>query len=182
MSTNANVNPRDCSKNHNAIAKRHISKAIQINVIKEDYLLNQGNGAKIVGIISLSLPEEMLKKLDSILGEEHSATRSEIVRQAVRNYILEYNKLDKIKGNITATITVLYGKTEKNDELFQLQHEFGDMITAYLHSHISEKNCLEVLVVKGPSKRLKNLIDGLKAHKPVKQVKFAIMSSEDEPA
>ena len=133
-------------------------------------------------IISLSLPEELLKELDGVLGEEHSATRSEVIRQAVRNYLSEYNKLDNVKGNVIATITVLYEKAEKNEELFQVQHEFGDMITAYLHSHLADENCLEVLVVKGPSDRLKNLIDGLKANKPVKQIKFSIMTSEDELA
>jgi CopG family nickel-responsive transcriptional regulator len=136
-------------------------------------------GGKL-GIISLSLSEELLKALDSVRGKEHPATRSEIVRQAVRDYILEYNKLDSIKGDVTATITVLYGKTEKNEELFRLQHEFSDMITAYLHSHLTEENCLEVLVVKGASKRLKNLIDGLKANKPVKKLDFAIMTIADE--
>ena len=126
-------------------------------------------------IISVSLPEELLKELDGVLGEEHSATRSEVIRQAVRNYITVYNELDKIQGNVIATVTVLYDKTEKNEELFQVQHEFGDMIAAYLHSHLNETNCLEVMVIKGPSKRLKNLIDGLKANKPVKQIKFSIM-------
>jgi CopG family nickel-responsive transcriptional regulator len=132
-----------------------------------------------VEIISLSLPEKLLKELDDVLGEEHSATRSEVIRQAVRNYILEYNELEKIRGVVTATITVLYGKTEKNEELYKLQHKFSDMITAYLHSHLAEENCLEVLVVKGSSKRLLDLIDGLKANKPVKKIKFAIMAIDN---
>ena len=127
-------------------------------------------------IISLSLPEKLLNELDDILGKKHSATRSEVIRQAVRNYISEYNKLDNMKGNVIATITVLYEKTEKNEELFRIQHEFGDMITAYLHSHFTEANCLEVLVVKGSSQRLKNLIDALKANKPVRQIKFSVMT------
>jgi CopG family nickel-responsive transcriptional regulator len=133
-----------------------------------------------VKIISLSLPEELLKELDGVLGEEHSATRSEVIRQAVRNYISEYTTLDNIKGNVIATVTVLYEKTEKNEELFQVQHEFGDMITAYLHSHLTETNCLEVLVVKGSSERLKNLIDGLKANKPVIQIKFSVMTADEK--
>ncbi len=128
-----------------------------------------------MGIISLSLSEDLLRELDEVLGKEHSATRSEVVRQALRNYISEYNELDNIEGNVIATITVLYEKAEKNEELFQVQHEFGDMITAYLHSHLTGENCLEVMVVKGSSSRLKSLIDGLKANKPVKQIKFSIM-------
>ncbi len=133
-----------------------------------------------MGIISLSLPEELIDELDGVLGEEHSATRSEVIRQALRTYILEYNKLNKIKGTVIATVTILYEKTEKNEELFKLQHEFSDMITAYLHSHLTGANCLEVLVVKGSAQRLKNLIDGLKANKPVRQIKFSVMTTSEE--
>ena len=129
-----------------------------------------------MSIISLSLPKELLGELDAILGEKRSATRSEVVRQALRTYISEYKELDKIKGNVIATISVLYEKTGKNDELYHLQHEFGNMITAYLHSHLTGGECLEVMVVKGQAKRLKNLIDGLKANKPLKQIKFSIMA------
>ena len=132
-----------------------------------------------MSIISLSLPKELLEELDAILGEDRVASRSEIIRQAVRMYISEYDKLDKIKGNVVATVSVLYEPAEKNDELFQLQHEFGDMINAYLHSHLTGGECLEVMVVKGSAKRLKSLIDGLKANKPVKQIKFSVMISDE---
>ncbi len=132
-----------------------------------------------MSIISLSLPTDLLEELDATLGKDYSANRSEVIRQALRTYISEYSKLEKIKGNVIATITVLYEKTEKNDELFQLQHEFEDMVTAYLHSHLTENECLEVMVVKGPAKQLKKLIDGLKANKPVRQIKFSIMTTKE---
>jgi len=132
-----------------------------------------------MSIISLSLPTELLEELDSVLGEQKSATRSEVLRQALRSYLTEYKKLDELKGNVIATISVLYNKEEKNEELFKLQHEFSDMITAYLHSHLTETSCLEVMAVKGPSSRLKELIDGLKANKPVKQIKFSVMTTDE---
>jgi len=132
-----------------------------------------------MSIISLSLPKELLEELDAILGEDRVASRSEVIRQAVRMYISEYDKIDKIKGNVVATVSVLYEPAEKNDELFQLQHEFGDMISAYLHSHLTDGECLEVMVVKGLAQRLKSLIDGLKANKPVRQIKFSIMMSDE---
>jgi CopG family nickel-responsive transcriptional regulator len=95
-------------------------------------------------------------------------------------YLTQYSELGKIKGNVIATITVLYDKAEENKELFRIQHEFDDMITAYLHSHISETSCLEVMVVKGASERLRSLIDGLKANKPVKQIKVSVMSINEK--
>ena len=132
-----------------------------------------------MSIISLSLPKDLLEKLDSIRGDDRGASRSEIIRQAVRLYISEYCQLDEIIGKVIAAVTVLYETTEKNDELFHLQHEFGDMITAYLHSHLTGGECLEVMVVKGSAQRLKSLIDGLKANKPVRQIKFSLMTSRE---
>ena len=131
-----------------------------------------------MSIISLSLPTELLEELDSTLGVEQSANRSEVLRQALRSYLSEYKKLEDLKGNVIATISVFYNKEDKNEELFKLQHEFSDMITAYLHSHLTETSCLEVMVIKGSSNRLKELIDGLKANKPVKQLKFSIMTTD----
>ena len=132
-----------------------------------------------MSIISLSLPTDLLEELDATLGEEdRTATRSEVVRQALRMYISEYSQLEKLRGNVIATVTVLYEKIEKNNELFQLQHEFEDMVTAYLHSHLTEHECLEVMVIKGPAQRLKKLVDGLKANKPVIQIKFSIMTTD----
>lgn len=129
-------------------------------------------------IISLSIPAELLNHLDRILGEEWYASRSEVVRQALRKYIAEYKELENIKGTIVATITALYEKRDKGEGLTHLQHEFGDIMTTYLHSHLTGASCLEVMVVKGSSKRLKDLMDGLKANKHVKQLKFSIMSIE----
>ena len=133
-----------------------------------------------MSIISLSVPTELLEELDSTLSDKKSANRSEVVRQALRSYLIEYKKLNQLHGNVIATISALYGKEEKNEELFRLQHEFGDMITAYLHSHLTETDCLEVMVIKGPANRLKQLIDGLKANKPVRNIKFSIMTAQQE--
>jgi CopG family nickel-responsive transcriptional regulator len=129
-------------------------------------------------IISLSIPDELLNQLDKILGEKWFASRSEVVRQALRKYIAEYKELENIKGTIVATITALYERMSKDKGLTHLQHEFGDIMTTYLHSHLAGTSCLEVMVVKGSSKRLKDLMDGLKANKHVRQLKFSIMAIE----
>jgi CopG family nickel-responsive transcriptional regulator len=131
-----------------------------------------------MAIISLSIPDELLNQLDKILGEKWFASRSEVVRQALRKYIAEYKELENVKGTIVATITALYERMSKDEGLTHLQHEFGDIMTTYLHSHLAGTSCLEVMVVKGSSKRLKDLMDGLKANKHVRQLKFSIMAIE----
>ena len=125
-------------------------------------------------IVSMSLPDELLFKLDNIMGEAWHASRSEVVRQALNKYITEYKELEGKNREVIATITVLHEKSESSEDL-HLQHEFDDIIMQYLHSHLTKKDCLEVMVIRGGSKRLKDLIDGLKANRFVKRLEFFVM-------
>jgi CopG family nickel-responsive transcriptional regulator len=127
-------------------------------------------------IVSLSIPDELLAELDNIMGETWRASRSEVVRQALHKYITEYKELEEGQGDreVIATITVLHEKSDRNEDL-RLQHEFDDIVTQYLHSHLTSKDCLEVMVVRGNLHRLKDLIDGLKASKMVKRLEFFVM-------
>ncbi|MGC8936774.1 MAG: CopG family ribbon-helix-helix protein [Candidatus Methanomethylicaceae archaeon] len=126
-------------------------------------------------VISVSIPDELLIELDKVLGREWCASRSEVLRQALRKYISEYRTVESIKGRVVATLTVLYYKSEKGEEQLRLQHEFGDIISAFFHLHVNDDACLEVMVVKGDAQRLRGLIDGLKANRLVKQINLSLM-------
>ncbi len=43
---------------------------------------------------------------------------------------------------------------------------------------MDDTTCLEVMVVKGQSRRLKELIDGMKANREIRQISFALMGIE----
>ncbi len=126
-------------------------------------------------VISLSIPDDLLAELDKILGREWFASRSEVLRQALRKYISEYRGIESLKGVVVATLTVLYNKNEKGEEQLKLQHEFGDIISAFFHFHVNEGACLEVMVVRGEAQRLRGLIDGLKANRFVRQINISLM-------
>ncbi|MDH5811309.1 MAG: CopG family ribbon-helix-helix protein [Candidatus Verstraetearchaeota archaeon] len=126
-------------------------------------------------VISLSIPDDLLAELDKLLGREWCASRSEVLRQALRKYISEYRGIESLKGRVVATLTVLYQKNEKGEEQLRLQHEFGDIISAFFHFHVNEDACLEVIVVRGEAQRLRGLIDGLKANRSVRQINLSLM-------
>lgn len=129
----------------------------------------------IMVIISLSIPDDLLAELDKLLGREWCASRSEVLRQALRKYISEYRGIESLKGRVVATLTVLYQKNDKGEEQLRLQHEFGDIISAFFHFHVNEDACLEVIVVRGEAQRLRGLIDGLKANRSVRQINLSLM-------
>jgi len=49
----------------------------------------------------------------------------------------------------------VYGLSEK---LTDIQHHYHDVIISTLHVHLDEKNCMEVILVRGKVEKLKNSI------------------------
>ncbi|MFH1329022.1 MAG: nickel-responsive transcriptional regulator NikR [Candidatus Bathyarchaeota archaeon] len=130
-----------------------------------------------MGIISLSFPDELLVELDSIMVGQGYTTRSEVVREAVRDYIAEKKWLGKISGEIMATVTIIFEKDISKDTLSTMEHEYDDIVNTLLHVHLDEKSCLEVLAVRGDADKIRKLMHRLLKLRGMKQVKLAAVTS-----
>jgi CopG family nickel-responsive transcriptional regulator len=128
-----------------------------------------------LSIISLSIPKPLLEKVDNYIKEQGYANRSEIVRQALRTYISEAKKLDDLKGNITATITIIYQKNALTRQQTDNQHHFNNIVLTFLHTHIEEGYCIEVIVAKGDAQTMKAFITSLRINKKVSEVKVTLL-------
>ncbi len=128
-----------------------------------------------MSIVSLSIPKPLLEKVDAYIKEQGYANRSEIVRQALRAYISEAKKLDELKGTITATITIIYQKGAKTAQQTDSQHHSNNVVLTFLHTHIEEGYCIEVIVAKGDAQTMKAFIATLRANKQVSEVKVTLL-------
>ena len=128
-----------------------------------------------MSIISLSIPKPLLEKVDNYIKEQGYANRSEIVRQALRTYISEAKKLDDLKGNITATITIIYQKGAKTGQQTDSQHHFSNIVLTFLHTHIEEGYCIEIIVARGDAQTMKAFITTLRTSKQVSEVKVTLL-------
>jgi len=135
----------------------------------------------ILTIISVSIPDELLEKLDNSIKERGFASRSEILRQAIRSFMEEYRSLESITGEVTATVTVIYTKAAKNDVMLSIQHKYEGIVLTFLHTHVDKDSCLEVMVVKGSIQDIRKLTDAMKTNRWVKQLKISIVGVSQEP-
>ena len=60
--------------------------------------------------------------------------------------------------------------------LTNLQHHYADTICSTLHIHLSEKECLEAIAVKGNAHQIRRLSDELAAKRGVKLLKTMVIS------
>ncbi len=128
-----------------------------------------------MNIVSLSIPKSLLETVDSYVIEQGFANRSEIIRQALRAYISEGKRLSELKGKIAATITIIYRKGTRTGQIADVKHDYSNMFLTFLHTHIEEGYCIEIIVAKGDAQVMKGLIAALKASKQISEVKVTLL-------
>jgi CopG family nickel-responsive transcriptional regulator len=126
-------------------------------------------------VISVSVPEKLLEHVENSIREQGFANRSEIIRQALRAFITETRSLREIEGEIAASVTIIYERGAKKGQISEIQHSFGDIISTFLHAHVEEDYCIEVIVVKGEAATIRKLVEAFRSNKQINQIKVSIL-------
>ncbi len=128
-----------------------------------------------MSIVSLSIPKNLLEKVDQYAKEQGFANRSEIIRQALRAYMSESRRLGELQGRITAIITIVYRREAKRNQITDVQHNFGPAVLTFLHTHIQEGYCVEIIVARGDAQVIQALVQALKANEQISEAKVTIL-------
>jgi len=128
--------------------------------------------------IGISLPENLLNKFDEIIQQRGYSSRSEGVRDAIRNYIINFEWMSDVNGERVGVITILYNHAQRGlqDSLTEIQHDFGSTIKSSLHVHLDHDSCLEVVVLRGEGEEVRKAAERMMALKGAKHVKLTTTS------
>ncbi len=129
--------------------------------------------------VGVTFPPELLKELDEIIEDMGYESRSKAIQDAVASFITEQRLLRKEKGNKAGVLVMVYDHDVKGleDDLIESQHHHRNIINSVLHVHLSDKECLEAVAVKGEAEDIRKLAQELATRKGVKQVRSTIVSS-----
>ncbi len=132
--------------------------------------------------ISMSLPKKLLNEFDEVLKDRGNNSRSKGIRDALKDYIVRYQWMKDMEGDRVGIVAVIYNHhyTGVMEDITDIQHQFRDYINATMHLHMSEKNCLEVVIVKGDAKEIRNLTEKIMRLKGVEHVKLTTTASGQE--
>ena len=121
----------------------------------------------------VSLPEELVSSFDREIKQKGYSTRSEAIRDIMRDYLVEGEWLSG-SGTVVGTVTIVYDHhtRELAGALTELQHEFHDLVACTTHVHLDAHNCLEVIVVKGSAGQVRAIADHLISTRGVKHGKL----------
>jgi len=128
---------------------------------------------------SVSLEDDLLEAFDRYCREQQFATRSEAIRQLLRDSLTKQAWAAKSQ-DAAGTLTLVYDhhRPQLRDRLIKLQHDHNDLIVSTLHAHLTHDLCLEVIVLRGPSDKLQKIAAQLRGLKGIFKGELVMANAE----
>lgn len=132
-----------------------------------------------VARISISLETPLLEAFDEFLGSKGYATRSEAIRDLIRDRLIK-EKAKDARGEQVAVVAMVFDHhaRELASKLIDKQHHHHELVVSSLHVHLGERHCLEVSVLRGAGHDVTHLGDELLATKGVLHGEMIFTSGE----
>ncbi len=123
----------------------------------------------------VSVDDELLASFDKLTGIQGYETRSEALRDLMREALIEA-KLKKFpeSGEAIGSLTLVYDHHAANlqHEMADIQHDAHHLILSVMHLHVSHDDCLEILAIRGPVAQIVEISNKLLSLKGIKNGKL----------
>ena len=132
---------------------------------------------------SVSLEGDLLEAFDRYCAEGKLATRSEAIRQLLREKLTTVAWMTDAV-DVAASLTLVYDHhhTRLTDRMLELQHAQADRVVATLHVHLNHDLCMEMIALRGPAAELQHLASELSGLKGIHQAQLVIARAEPKSA
>lgn len=130
--------------------------------------------------ISITIDDDLLETIDKISAQRGYASRSETLRDLVRDAVTRAQPTVDGEARCYAALTYVY-EHETRDlsrRLTTAQHDHHDLSVSTLHVHIDGHDCLEVSVLKGKTDDIRAFADSVVTQRGVRFGNLHIIPSD----
>jgi len=129
--------------------------------------------------IGVSLDKELLAAFDGLIGKRGYPSRSEAIRDLIRDQI-STERLADPKAEAVATVFLVYEhhSTKLMGMLADLQHSHFLQVASSMHIHLDKHNCLEVIVLRGPVGEINKTAEHIISLKGVRFGRINLLSTK----
>lgn len=119
--------------------------------------------------IGVSLDKDLLADFDKLIAKQGYQSRSEAVRDLVRQQ-LSQERLGDPKSEAIAAVFLVYDHHAANlsEKLIAIQHSHLLHAISSLHVHLDEHDCLEIIVLRGQVGEINKVGENILSMKGVK--------------
>lgn len=121
----------------------------------------------------VSIDTNLLENYDRFIADRGYATRSEALRDLIRDALIQHKIEAGSDANALGSLTLVYDHHSKNllQEMAGIQHDFHQLILSVMHLHVSHEDCMEIIALNGAVAEIVDLSNRLLSLKGVKNGK-----------
>ncbi len=122
----------------------------------------------------VSIDQDLLENFDRLNSERGYATRSEALRDLIREALIQQKIESDSSTKVLGSLTLVYDHHARNlaQEMGAIQHDFHENILSVMHLHVSHDDCMEIIAVSGIVSEIVNLSNRLLSLKGIKNGKL----------
>ena len=130
--------------------------------------------------ITISLDAELAAEFDRLIAERGYSNRSEAMRDLLRAHLEQARQMRGGASHCVANLSYVYNHHERDlaERLTALQHGQHDLTVATMHAHLDHENCLESVVLRGPTAAVRGFADALIAERGVRHGQINLIDVE----
>jgi len=134
-----------------------------------------------MAVVSISMPDELADRIDEFADEHGYTGRSEVVREAARTLLGEFEDKRLEDRDLMAVVTVLfdYETTTVEEKMMRLRHENEALVAANFHSHVGDHHCMELFILEGRLEDISSFVGRVRATEDTLTVDYSVTPVDD---
>jgi len=128
-------------------------------------------------VVSVSMPDDLLDRIDTFADEHGYTGRSEVVREAARNLLGEFENRKLEDRDLIGVVTVLFNfeTTGVEERMMQLRHEHDGLVKSNVHNHVGDHYCMELFTLEGTLAEISVFVGKIRATKDTLTVDYSVI-------
>jgi CopG family nickel-responsive transcriptional regulator len=134
-----------------------------------------------MAVVSVSMPDELLERLDAFADEHGYTGRSEVVREAARNLLGEFEDARLEDRPLMAVVTVLfdYETTSVEERMMGLRHDHENLVASNVHNHVGDHYCMELFILEGSLTDISAFVGKVRATRDTLSVDYSVIPVDE---
>ncbi len=123
--------------------------------------------------LTISVDDDLADTFDRLVKQRGYASRSEAFRDLLRGAITD-QRLEEAAKYCVGVLSYIYDHHERQlaSRLVGMQHDHHDVTVSTMHAHLDHDNCIETVILKGPTSAVMSFAQAVIAQSGVRHGTF----------
>jgi CopG family nickel-responsive transcriptional regulator len=124
--------------------------------------------------LTISVDDDLADTFDRLVKEKGYASRSEAFRDLLRGAITTQRFEKEVAEHCVGVLSYVYDHHERQlaRRLMSMQHDHHDVTVSTMHAHLDHDNCIETVILKGPTATVTDFAQAVIAQSGVRHGTF----------